>query len=119
MLLWMLLFLFCILLLSSGETGACSPLGPAPLSSAGLLGDDDGLGLLVADVLVAGVVGGVGLGTVAGAAGPLGDDDGILPGVAGGSAAGVLGTWYILIACAGAASVGTLGFLEFNTRYFH
>ena len=37
---WMLRFLFCILLLSSGDTGGCSPLGPASLSSAGLLPDD-------------------------------------------------------------------------------
>ena len=105
----MLLFLFCILL-SSGDTGACSPLGPASLSSAGLLGDDVDLGLIVPNVLVDGVVGGVALGLVAGAAGPLGDDDGILPGVAGGRVAGVLWAWYILIISAGAASVGTLGF---------
>ena len=96
MLLWMLLRLFCTLLRSSGDTGACRPLGPAPLSDDGLLGDDDGLGLLVAGVLVASVVGGVGLGPVGGAAGPLGVPAGVLAGVAGGAgAAGVLGTWYL------------------------
>ena len=109
----MLLLLFCTLLLSPGDTGACSPLGPASLSSAGLLGEDGDLGLLVPDVLVDGVEGGVslGLGLVADAAGPLGDDAGILPGVVGGRVAGALGAWYILIISAGAASVGTLGFI--------
>ena len=80
--LWMLLFLFCTRLLSSGDTGGCSPLGPASLSSAGLLPDDVevdvdvDLGLPVLAALVDGVA--------AGAAGPLGDDvRGILPGVVG------------------------------------
>ena len=114
--LWMLLLLFCTLLLSPGDTGACSPLGPALLSSAGLLGEDGDLGLLVPDVLVDGVEGGVslGLGLVADAAGPLGDDAGVLPGVVGGRVAGALGAWgawFILIISAGAASVGTLGFI--------
>jgi len=77
----MLLFLFCTLLLSSCDTGGCSPLGPASLSSAGLLPDDVEVDVdvdlgLPALVLVDGVV--------AGAAGPLGDDvRGILPGVVG------------------------------------
>ena len=62
----MLLRLLSTLLLSSPDTGACNPLGPAPLasSSAGLLGVVD-LGVVDLGLLVLGVPG---------ALGPLGDD---------------------------------------------
>ena len=102
----MLRFLFSLrLLLSPGDTGGCSPLGPASLSSDGLLlddvdvDDDVDLGLPVLGALVDGVA--------AVAAGALGDDVLGVPPVA----LGALVVWGLLATAGAGASVGTLGFM--------
>ena len=102
----MLRFLYWILLLlSPGDTGGCSPLGPASLSSDGLLlddvdvNDDVDLGLPVLGALVDGVA--------AVAAGALGDDVLGVPPVA----LGALVVWGLLATAGARASVGTLGFM--------